>query len=121
MNKTGKQPVELTAATGMLHEGRLYAAEGKTTEEDSKVLIRGSLENIGIVTHAIMGNPQSRDKDHAVGEGSSKLSMEGAGNLELLRILLISMKKKAERLLGCLEMGFENKGEGILRGQVLCW
>jgi hypothetical protein len=107
VNKTGKQPVELTAAKGMLQEGRLYAAavEGKTTGEDSKVLIRGSLENTGIVTHAIMGNPQSRDEDHAVGEGSSKLSMEGAGILESLRILLISLKKKAERLLGCLEMG----------------
>lgn len=71
MNKTGKQPVELTAAMGMLQEGRSYVAavEGKTTGEDSKVLIRGSLENTGIITHAIMGNPQSRDEDHAVGEG----------------------------------------------------
>lgn len=114
----GAQNGELPVAMLVVLGGRSYAAavEGKRHREERKSSNRGTLGSSGIQTKAKMGNPHSLAGDHAEGDGSLKLGLERAKNMQLLKNYLISLKTEAERWLGILEMGSEDKGEGKLEG-----
>jgi hypothetical protein len=115
----GKQIVVAPAVTSLRRDGRSYAAalEGRTTREAIPDAHRGSLGNTGSRLEAKMEISHLKASDHAAGAGVPtlkmgdimKLNMGDAKNLEDLKSFIRCFKMAAERWLGLLEMGLENK------------